>query len=71
MIVATAQPFLDHHRLRHDQAPAEDEPRPAPDRVTVMHLALLAYLALVACDHDPTFDASSPAAYQKRPRQRE
>jgi hypothetical protein len=68
MIVATAQPFLDHHRLRHDQAPAEDEPRPAPDRVTVMrisHLALLACLALAACDHDPTFDASSPPRIKK------
>jgi hypothetical protein len=28
-------------------------------------LALLACLALTACDRDPTFDASSPAAYEK------
>lgn len=28
-------------------------------------LAVLACLALTACDRDPTFDASSPAAYQK------
>ena len=28
------------------------------------HLALLTCLVLAACDHDPTFDASSPAAYQ-------
>jgi hypothetical protein len=31
----------------------------------ISHLTLLACLALAACDHDPTFDASSPAAYQK------
>ncbi len=31
----------------------------------ISHLALLACLALAAYDHDPTFDASSPAAYQK------
>ena len=31
----------------------------------IPHLALLACLALAACDHDPTFDASSPEAYQK------
>lgn len=31
----------------------------------ISHLALLACLALAACDLDPTFDASNPEAYQK------